>query len=181
MKPLYRRDLYQLLKDIPNAVVVEVGVAEGLFASDLMRWGIKKLFLVDMWESMPAMHGDASNPQDWHDYNYKNTIRLMEENKKPHQEYELLRGPSHQMAKLINVELDLVNVDADHSYEGVRRDQYAFWPLLKSGGIMAFHDAEMEHYGVKRAVHQFAQEMGVEINLLPEDKIEDAGAYLVKP
>lgn len=181
MKPLYRRDLYQLIKDIPNAVCAEVGVAEGLFASDILKWGIKKLFLVDMWESMPAMHGDAANEQPWHDYNYKNTIELMEKYKKPGQDYEMLRGPSHHMAKLINVELDLVNVDADHTYEGVRRDQYAFWPLLKSGGIMAFHDYQMECYGVKRAVAEFAIEMRVDIHDLPEDKKEDAGCYLVKP
>lgn len=36
---------------------------------------------------------------------------------------------------------DLVFIDAGHSFEDVRRDHVTYGPLLKPGGIVAFHDA----------------------------------------
>lgn len=36
--------------------------------------------------------------------------------------------------------VDLVFIDADHSYEGVKRDYELYAPLVKCGGWVAFHD-----------------------------------------
>lgn len=36
--------------------------------------------------------------------------------------------------------LDFVYLDGDHSYEAVKADIRAWWPLIKSGGILAGHD-----------------------------------------
>lgn len=45
----------------------------------------------------------------------------------------------------------LVVVDADHSYEGVCRDIKAWWPHLKLGGWMIFHDYLEREDGFKGA------------------------------
>ena len=43
--------------------------------------------------------------------------------------------------------VDFMFIDGDHSYEGVKADFYNFIPLLKSGGICAFHDIlDTEHH-----------------------------------
>ena len=36
--------------------------------------------------------------------------------------------------------LDLLFIDGDHSYEGVRRDYLLYSPLVREGGLVAFHD-----------------------------------------
>jgi predicted O-methyltransferase YrrM len=36
--------------------------------------------------------------------------------------------------------LDLLFIDGDHSYEGVREDYELFSPLVRPGGLIAFHD-----------------------------------------
>jgi predicted O-methyltransferase YrrM len=36
--------------------------------------------------------------------------------------------------------LDLLFIDGDHSYDGARRDFEAYTPLVRRGGIIAFHD-----------------------------------------
>jgi predicted O-methyltransferase YrrM len=36
--------------------------------------------------------------------------------------------------------LDVLFIDGDHSYEGVRRDYELYAPLLRPGGLIAFHD-----------------------------------------
>ena len=35
---------------------------------------------------------------------------------------------------------DLILIDADHSYEGVKADWERFWPMVNPGGVLAFHD-----------------------------------------
>ena len=36
--------------------------------------------------------------------------------------------------------LDILFVDGDHSYEGVKRDFEMYGPLVRNGGIIGFHD-----------------------------------------
>jgi len=36
--------------------------------------------------------------------------------------------------------IDLLFIDGDHRYEGVRKDFEMYSPLVRKGGIVAFHD-----------------------------------------
>jgi len=167
----YRRDLNQIIDlTLPAA---EIGVAEGYFSADILSWGVPKLYMVDAWKHLEVA-GDGANSQEWHEKNYNAAIgRTSKYNR------EILRGISWEMAAQVPDEsLCFINIDCDHSYEGVKKDIAAWWPKLVKGGVMAFHDYENNAYGVKQAVKEFAS--GIEIHLLPEDKPEDAGAYLVK-
>lgn len=51
-----------------------------------------------------------------------------------------------------NAHLDLVFIDADHSYEWVKKDIEAYKPKLKSGGWLTGHDIDFP--GVNRAVNE---------------------------
>jgi hypothetical protein len=59
------------------------------------------------------------------------------------------------------VNCDAVFQDADHTYPGVRDDISAWWPLVKPGGIFAFHDVGHKRdrpegpWGVTRALTEF--------------------------
>lgn len=56
--------------------------------------------------------------------------------------------------------LDVVYIDADHSYAAVRRDIAAALPCLKPDGVLVFNDyavwspSSMYHCGVARAVNE---------------------------
>lgn len=61
------------------------------------------------------------------------------------QRMHLIRGDSHseQVAarvKQVIESLDVLFIDGDHTYEGVKRDFLLFAPLVRAGGIVAFHD-----------------------------------------
>src|SRR5260370_1087490 len=63
------------------------------------------------------------------------------------QKLHLLRADSHaaetkeQVSRLLEGErLDYLFIDADHTYDGVRRDFEMYAPLVRSGGMIAFHD-----------------------------------------
>lgn len=171
----YRRDLPKLMRELNLPMVgVECGVAEANFSNDLLEAGLEKLYSVDTWATIHGQKGDGGFDQDWHDANYAKAIaRLAKHGDKS----VILRGMSEAMSiKVPDNSLGLVYLDGDHSYEGVFNDILFWWPKLVTGGIMAFHDYEMTQYGVKRAVRALA----LEINLIPEDKQEDAGAWVQK-
>lgn len=59
----------------------------------------------------------------------------------------LLQGDSHSSEMLARVKtavgawpLDYLFIDGDHKYEGVRRDFEMYAPLVRKGGLIAFHD-----------------------------------------
>lgn len=175
MEIKYRADLYKIIDlSLPAA---ELGVAEGQFSRDILNWGVSKLYSVDAWVTINGQKGDGGFDQQWHDRNYEKAKLLL----KPFGERSvILRGKSVDMSRQIeDNSLGFVNVDCDHSYEGVKADIYAWWPKLKVGGVMAFHDMENTMYGVKQAVYEFANGK-YEVHLLPENKPEDAGAYIIK-
>jgi predicted O-methyltransferase YrrM len=71
----------------------------------------------------------------------------------PHrQRIEIHRGASQQVAGRWSVPLDLLFIDGDHSYEGCRTDIEAWFPHVRSGGVVAFHDSSTE--GVARAIRE---------------------------
>jgi len=50
--------------------------------------------------------------------------------------------------------VDLIFIDGDHSYEGCRADIEAWLPLLKPGGVVAFHDFGSRASGVTQAIFE---------------------------
>jgi hypothetical protein len=72
--------------------------------------------------------------------------------------------------------LDVVFIDADHSYEGCRRDIIAWRSKVKPGGLLCGHDYANKNGDVKRAVDE---QIGARVVLgadhtwffrIPEDK-----------
>lgn len=185
----YRRDLWKLFPK--PGVAVEIGVAEGNFSEDMLRWKMEtttkknkvwrthapvltRLYMVDRWRTCPNQKGDASMPRIWHETNLAQVRRRVAP---VGDRAVILRGDSVAMAdEVSDGSLFLVYVDGDHSYDGVFRDIRAWAPKVMKGGYMAFHDFENANYGVKDAVQDFCAS-NFKIHLLPEDKPEDAGAY----
>ena len=48
--------------------------------------------------------------------------------------------------------LDIVFIDADHTYKAVKKDIQLWWPKVRTGGILAGHDYDIKHMGVVNAV-----------------------------
>jgi len=177
----YRQQLGDLLKfmNLP-LVIAEVGVAEGLFAKQIMDWGTQTLYLIDMWETH-GLVGDGSFAQEWHDDNLQQVQSRMAVYDHRPEQYVILQGDSAEMATHIpDNSLSMVYIDADHSYEGVKRDIEAFYPKVISGGLIAFHDYLSPDYGVQQAVTEFCTANNYIPVIIPETGIMDAGAYFIK-
>jgi len=65
-----------------------------------------------------------------------------------------IQGYSHTVADRIP-NVDLVFIDADHSYDGCKNDIIAYSPKVKTGGLLTGHD--IDYPGVNKAVNQFVK------------------------
>lgn len=57
---------------------------------------------------------------------------------------------------------DLMFVDADHSYEGVKADLENYLPYLRTGGFVALHDSIMPMFGIARKVQELKTDKRVQ-------------------
>lgn len=82
------------------------------------------------------------------------------------QQLHLIRADSHSREtreRVIRIlggeQLDYLFIDADHTYSGVRSDFELYSPLLRSGGIAAFHDIATYNPQTKCEVGKFWKEI----------------------
>lgn len=78
---------------------------------------------------------------------------------------------------------DLIYIDADHTYEGCKRDMEDWYPKLKSGRFFTGDDYTNRRaprtglvFGVVRAVDEFARQHNVQVYKLPRN-----GWVIIKP
>jgi len=81
------------------------------------------------------------------------------------QELNLVLGDSHseetlnRIKKILRYEkVDFLFIDGDHSYEGIKKDFEMYSPLVKKGGLIAFHDI-VEHFDKTCRVSDFWEEL----------------------
>ena len=80
------------------------------------------------------------------------------------QRLALVRGDSHSPTSLEREKsalkgdmLDFLFIDGDHTYEGVKRDFEMYSPLVRKGGLIAFHDICGHHIGVSEVDRYWAE------------------------
>jgi len=91
--------------------------------------------------------------------------KFVEQLKYPNQNIILLNKDSHLKSTRKTIEnllrhkpIDLLFIDGDHSYKGVKRDWELYSPLVKKGGLVIFHD--INRHQIKQCqVEKFWQEI----------------------
>lgn len=79
-----------------------------------------------------------------------------------HSDVKLLKTDTHFASKTLNIPVDFLFIDADHSYEGVKQDLEDWLPKVKSGGKVFFHDyTNTACAGVKLAVDEYTKDWSV--------------------
>lgn len=78
--------------------------------------------------------------------------------------YTPIRGDSHLLSTLQRVKevmkaVDFLFIDGDHSYEGVKKDFELYGPLVRKGGIIAFHDLVAPEFSPHIQVWQLWREI----------------------
>jgi predicted O-methyltransferase YrrM len=128
--------------------VAEIGVCSGFNALMLLTGlEIKKMYLVDPYEFYDDGNQHKAEPEMFR-FVFLTTMPF-------HDRVQMLRYPSEFVASFFPPRsFDYVYLDGLHTYEGVKKDIECWWPLVKDGGILAGHDYNTQHVGVKKAVDE---------------------------
>lgn len=166
MKAVDQRAIEIISRIGDNAVGVEVGVFKGGLSNRLLM-NKPDLFLhiVDSWATGSQEYKDSGDyhanlTEEEQEKFYQETLRNTEFAK---ERTKIWRMDSVEAAKQFeDKSLDFVFIDADHSYEGCKRDIEAWRPKLKDTGLLCGHDyenAEYSKFGVKKAVDELGEEV----------------------
>ena len=143
--------MLQVVKDKRPRTVVEIGTASGGTLYLLCRTAHPEAVIVSL--DLPAGRFGGGYSA-WKMPLYRSFARKC-------QTVHLLLGDSHTdtcfqhlVQALAGKKIDFLFIDADHTYEGVKRDFELYSQLVAEGGLIGFHDiapiAPSADYGVRR-------------------------------
>lgn len=141
-----RDEFPHILNDLGlTGIGVEIGCQRGVFGSHVRKhWNGELQIEVDPYQVYATDVTDAQ-----HEQYIQDAVKVMRATGKPWQLWCMpaLEAAAHLSALGADGNhgewdpmLDWVYLDGDHSYEAVRDEIAAFWPLIQSGGVLAFHD-----------------------------------------
>jgi predicted O-methyltransferase YrrM len=133
--------LGEILAELRPERALEIGTAHGGTLLFLTRLASPQATIVSVDLPGGKFGGGYSTRRQWF---YQRFARRR-------QRLHLLHGDSHSGEMLARVKaafggqpLDYLFIDGDHRYDGVKKDFELYSPLVRRGGIIAFHDI-VEH------------------------------------
>lgn len=126
--------LLPLVAEINPKVILEIGMHQG-YSMEVWRRAFDPGVLIGIEINSPT-------PESYVD-EYFMMWNTDSHNRDPK---EVIIGVVHY--PLLN-DISFLFIDGDHSYEGVKKDFEMYSPLVKKGGIIAFHDALYHHDGTE--------------------------------
>jgi hypothetical protein len=164
---------------------LEVGVLYGNYSAYILRaWKGKKLHSVDPWRHFAE--GDYVDMNNHSDDTFEEIYQRAVQQLAPFGgRSNIVRGASPEVAgQFRDGQFDFVYIDAQHQYAGAKTDIEAWWPKVRSGGILAGHDYldgnfPEGNFGVKTAVDEFAGQRGLRVLASHEPKY--ISFFLVHP
>jgi len=129
----------------PGMVVAEIGVWEGdtsIYYLPIIKENQGKFIAVDWFCGNTNASGYHAYLPDNADIVYGNLVTNIK-NLECSELSTIIRGDSVEMAANIpDASLDICFIDANHSYDGCKRDILAYLSKVKGGGIICSHDCE---------------------------------------
>ena len=160
----------------------EVGIGYGFHAKEILtNTNIEKLYLVDPYVS----YSNDGFPTDVIKFfgNFQNLANNVKHNLEPYNNrYTWFRQPSVTIKndQISDGSLDLVFIDADHSYKAVKQDLAHWYKKIRSGGWLMGDDYNSCHPSTTKAVDEFANNNNLKINFLKKDGIDYPIYYFIK-
>lgn len=135
----------------PHRTVVEIG---SLFGGTLWGWlhlpNADTVVSVDLVTDWAPIRDDVlAVRSSWADWPNADRLRVVEGNSQTQTAIDEANVDS----------IDVLFIDGDHTYEGVKADFDLWSPLVNPGGVVAFHDTVPTEWAHEPGVVQFVNEL----------------------
>ena len=172
--------LYKIIEDQPGNIIVDVGCFVGGFSKvmgQLAKERNGKVYSIDLFKGAlePVVNWGCHQSDD-----VKALFKRNMEERGLLDVFEVIEGDSVLASeKFEDNSVDVVFLDASHNYQSVKKDIEAWFPKIKSGGIICGHDYEYttfneeyvnedghgdRHHGVIKAVNEFFNNKDLQFN-----------------
>lgn len=154
-----RNDIGLLMSSLNYTSAIEIGVNRGHFSRIILSKWNGTLYMCDPWRYIDGYIDVANVKDEEFEIIYNEAVRNVSGFS---ERAKIIRDFSANASELFADEsLDLVYIDADHSYSGCYSDIETWFPKVKSGGLICGHDyldaniPFVGEFGVKSAVKDF--------------------------
>lgn len=147
---MHEDELWKLVQLAAGKEVLEIGSFKGLSAY-CMATVAKSVYCVDTFRANSAGQQQMEELTTYQDF--KNATERFN-NVEVHIGTSEAAGDAVKSG-VIPGNFDLIFLDAMHTHEDVKADIRRWWPRVRDGGLMVFHDYGHDHFpGVKQAVDE---------------------------
>lgn len=163
-----RDDLIRSLRS--DMVVCEIGVFKGEFSKYIYEnIKPKELHMIDLFDGMMCSGDKDGNNIVW--VNLDEEFIKLKSYFDHDQNVKIHKGFSFDILNtFIDEYFDLIYIDGDHSYEGVKKDLNIAINKVKKEGYIFGHDYNQTMFpGVVKAVNEFCNENNLEISYITND------------
>jgi len=161
--------------------IVELGVFEGFNFNLMIQHNPEVAIGIDIWlDDSVIARNDSGYSQEKLNKMYNDVINLVADKPfvKIYREYTF-----DAVSRFPDEYFDLIYIDADHTYEGCKKDLIDWYPKIKKGGFFTGDDYSHHRakytgikFGVIEAVNEFAENHNLEVYELTR-----CGWAIIKP
>ncbi|WP_019616970.1 class I SAM-dependent methyltransferase [Psychromonas ossibalaenae] len=145
-----KRVLYKLSRGFAKkCIAVEIGSyvgASSCFIAGGFTHDDSALYCIDTWNNDAMTEGNIDTFHKFK-YNCKYFLRKI----------KMVRGLSYEVVNKVRLlaggNIDLLFIDGDHTYDGVKADWDSYSPMLQKGSVVVFHDIGWAE-GVRKVIDE---------------------------
>ena len=131
-----REEILKTINQIKNGVCLEIGVLKGHYSKKILEQNPKMLYIVDAWMPLENYEDETNNKNHPNAFIEAKIIADLYSDK-----CVMIKAKSTQAVEIFKDNFfDFIYIDANHSYEEVKKDINNWFPKVKSGGILGGHD-----------------------------------------
>ncbi len=143
-------ELLKIYKDLQPTRILEIGSLTGRALRHFMHYVQEGAIVISLDLPVRDFCGPGDFRVEEQEHNY--TVEWPKWAKENKIKLYLIKGMSQnakslEQVKNITPELDFVFIDGNHMYEYVKKDYEMYSPLVRKGGIIAFHDIGLNEEG----------------------------------
>lgn len=153
-----------------NLKIAEIGIFKGEFSKFIFeQLNPKELHLIDIFEGMMCSGDKDGNNIVW--TNLSDEYTNLNEFFKLNNNVYIHKNKSEDVLNSFpNEYFDIIYIDGDHTYNGVKSDLTVSYNKVKKDGFICGHDYINERFeGVVRAVNEFCDQTQLKINYITKD------------